>query len=79
MHPRWEWFKVKEDATGEIYVLRPADVLRTMHPLPQVNADIQFTVKENGLIDQLMCYVKPAEEEETEEEEAEEGETDDTG
>ena len=66
MHPRWEWFKVKEDGTGIIYELRPARVLQTMVPLPQVNSNIQFTLKD-GLIDKIKCYVKEADEEETDE------------
>ena len=46
--------------TGTSYELRPADVLRTMNPLPQVNADIQFTLKDDGRIDQIMCFARPA-------------------
>ena len=79
MNPRWEWFEVKEDGTGTIYTLRPADVLRDMNPMPQVNSNIQFTVKEDGFIGEIMCYLGGPVEEETEEEAANEGETDETG
>ena len=84
IHPRWAWFKVKEDGTGHIYELRPADILRGMDPMPGVNSEVQFTLKEDNTIDEIKCYERIRNEEEKAEEEANEGEaneeeTDDTG
>ena len=72
MHPGWDWINVKENGTGTSYELRPMD------PLPQVNATIQFAVKD-GLLENIKWYDKQPKEGETEEEEADEGGTNDTG
>ena len=62
MNANYYWLKVKEDGTETIWEMRPAHVIGTMNPRPQVNDKVQFTVKDEK-IENIKCYDKEPEEE----------------